>query len=105
MATHPRGPHVELVVLLASTGRLHSLATVLSDLPTTFPAAIMVQQHLAPYNSVLRTILGRGTALPVDWAHDGQVLAPGPVARRPARQVPESHTGRRPPTARRARSR
>lgn len=75
MATEAHRPVIDLVALLASSGGLAALSTVLRDLPTELPAAIVVQQHLGAYDSVLDTILRRQTARRVDWAHDGQALA------------------------------
>lgn len=72
-------PPVELVVLLASAGGLDALSIVLHDLPTEFPAAVVVQQHLGGLSSVLPTILGRQTPHRVSWARDGQPLVPGEV--------------------------
>lgn len=77
MANGAARPAVELVVLLASAGGLDALSTVLGDLPTGFPAAVVVQQHLGDHDSVLPTVLRRHTALGVGWARDGQALAPG----------------------------
>jgi two-component system, chemotaxis family, protein-glutamate methylesterase/glutaminase len=72
-------PTVELVALLASAGGLDALSIVLRDLPTEFPAAILVQQHLGGHASVLPTILRRQTARQVSWAQDGQAVEPGQV--------------------------
>ncbi|OBH88083.1 hypothetical protein A5680_24645 [Mycobacterium sp. E2989] len=77
VASDAHRPPVELVVLLASAGGLHALSTVLSDLPTDLPAAIVVQQHLGDHDSVLPAILCRQTERGVGWAHDGHVLVPG----------------------------
>jgi two-component system chemotaxis response regulator CheB len=79
MTTDTRRPAVELVVLLASAGGLDALSIVLRDLPTEFPAAVVVQQHLGGVSSVLPTILGRQTRHRVGWAQDGQALARGEV--------------------------
>ena len=79
MASGARRPVVELVVLLASAGGLEALSTVLGDLATKFPAAIVVQQHLGNHGSVLPVILRRQTAQRVSWAHDRQALWPGEV--------------------------
>jgi two-component system chemotaxis response regulator CheB len=79
MTTDTRRPAVELVVLLASAGGLDALSIVLRDLPTEFPAAVVVQQHLGGVSSVLATILGRQTRHRVSWAQDGQALARGEV--------------------------
>lgn len=74
-----RRPRIDVVVLLASAGGLDALSIVLHDLPAEFPAAVVVQQHLGGLSSVLPTILGRQTPLPVSWAQDGQAVAPGQV--------------------------
>ncbi|HWT49880.1 MAG TPA: chemotaxis protein CheB, partial [Mycobacterium sp.] len=70
---------IELVILLASAGGLDTLSIVLHDLPTEFPAAVVVQQHLGGLSSVLPTILGRQTLHRVSWVQDGQALTPGQV--------------------------
>lgn len=80
MRTHGHGSGVALVALLASAGGLEALSTVLRDLPSDFPAAVVVQQHLGGHTSVLPTILGRLTGRPVGWARQGQALTPGLVA-------------------------
>src|ERR1700726_547844 len=77
MTTDEPRPAIELVVLLASAGGLSALSIVLRDLPTEFPAAVVVQQHLGGLSSVLPTILGRQTPHRVSWAADGQAVAPG----------------------------
>jgi hypothetical protein len=79
MTADTRRPGIEVVVLLASAGGLDALSVVLRDLPAEFPAAVVVQQHLGGLSSVLPTILGRQTPLPVGWAQDGQAVAPGQV--------------------------
>lgn len=80
MTTAASGPPIELVALLASAGGLASLSTVLSDLPTGFPAALVVQQHLGGHSSsVLPNILSRRTAHQVVWARDGQTVVAGQV--------------------------
>ncbi|BAX91492.1 chemotaxis protein CheB [Mycobacterium shigaense] len=79
MASGVRPPLVELVVLLASAGGLDPLSLVLRDLPDTFAAAVVVQQHLGAQSSVLPTILGRSTARAVGWAVDGRAVQPDRV--------------------------
>jgi two-component system, chemotaxis family, protein-glutamate methylesterase/glutaminase len=92
MTTKAEHPAVELVVLLASAGGLDALSVVLHDLPTEFPAAVVVQQHLGGQSSALPTILGRSTDHQVEWALDGQVAVPGQVIVCP----PEMHMELRP---------
>jgi two-component system chemotaxis response regulator CheB len=67
------------VVLLASAGGLEALSTVLRDLPSDFPAAVVVQQHLGGHDSLLTTILRRQTGRAIGWAQDGLVVHPGQV--------------------------
>lgn len=80
MATTPHRPEIEVVALLASAGGLEALSTVLRDLPSSFPAAVVVQQHLGGHDSILPTILRRQTAREICWAEGGQPLTPGRVA-------------------------
>lgn len=79
VTTDGHGRGVELVVLLASAGGLEALSTVLRDLPSDLPAAVVVQQHLGGHDSLLTTILRRQTGHAFGWAQDGMVLRPGPV--------------------------
>src|SRR5258705_9038654 len=80
MASEAQRSAVEVVALLASAGGLDALSIVLADLPTEFPAAVVVQQHLGGgYCSVLPSILGMRSQHRVGWARDGQMLTPGQV--------------------------
>jgi two-component system chemotaxis response regulator CheB len=79
MAADADRPAIELVALLASAGGLEALSIVLRDLPAEFRAGVVVQQHLGGRSSVLPSLLGRRTAHPVQWARDGEVVAPGRV--------------------------
>ncbi|OMB94731.1 chemotaxis protein CheB [Mycobacterium colombiense] len=79
MTTDGHGRGVQLAVLLASAGGLEALSTVLRDLPSDFPAAVVVQQHLGGHDSLLTTILRRQTRRAIGWAHDGLLLRPGQV--------------------------
>lgn len=79
MTTDGDGRGVQLVVLLASAGGLQALSTVLRGLPSDFPAAVIVQQHLGGHDSLLTTILRRQTGRAIGWAQDGLVLRPGQV--------------------------
>ncbi|MBZ4547864.1 chemotaxis protein CheB [Mycobacterium avium] len=79
VTTEADRPGVELVALVASAGGLEALTTVLRDLPRDFPAAVVVQQHLAGHDSLLATILTRQSGRPVGWAANGRAVTPGQV--------------------------
>jgi two-component system, chemotaxis family, protein-glutamate methylesterase/glutaminase len=73
-------PNFDVVALTASAGGLHALSLVLAALPATFPARVVVVQHLDPrHRSLMADILGRRTPLPVREAREGDRLAPGQV--------------------------
>jgi two-component system, chemotaxis family, protein-glutamate methylesterase/glutaminase len=70
----------DIVAIAASAGGLKALSHVLSALPTRFAPAIVVVQHLDPrHRSLMASILGRRTTLPVKEAEDGEKLTPGTV--------------------------
>ena len=76
-----------IVALCCSAGGLEALTTVLGPLPAALPAAVLVLQHMPPdLSSQLPAILGRCTALSVQWAHDGDPLRPGWALVAPAGQ-------------------
>jgi two-component system chemotaxis response regulator CheB len=65
----------EIVALAASAGGLRALSEVLSFLPKSFPAAMVVVQHLDPrHRSLMADILSRRTALKVK-----QPIEPGTI--------------------------
>jgi two-component system, chemotaxis family, protein-glutamate methylesterase/glutaminase len=67
----------DVVALAASAGGLTALSRVLSALPSDFPAAVVVVQHLDPrHRSLMADILSRRTALRVKQAEEGDVLTP-----------------------------
>src|SRR5215471_13284278 len=69
-----------LVAMAASAGGVHAIGTVLSTLPSDFPASIAIVQHLAPrHESHMPAIMARQTALHVKQARDGEMLRPGVV--------------------------
>lgn len=69
-----------MVALVASLGGMAALSKVLAPLPASFPAAILVLQHLESGRvSSLPHILGRRTALRVRAAADGDALCAGTV--------------------------
>ena len=68
----------EVVALAASAGGLNALTQVLATLPETFPAALVVVQHLdRRHRSVMADILRRRTRLSVKEAALGDQLAVG----------------------------
>lgn len=68
----------DIVALAASAGGLKALTDVLAALPSDFPAALAVVQHLDPrHRSLMAEILGKRTRLQVREAHEGDVLRPG----------------------------
>ena len=70
----------DIVALAASAGGLKALTDVLAALPGSFPASLVVVQHLDPrHRSLMADILSRRTAMPVKEAAEGDVLASGRV--------------------------
>jgi len=66
--------------LAASAGGLQALSTVLAGLPPTFPAAILVVQHLdRRHRSMMAEILSRRSLLKVKQAEQGEVVVRGTV--------------------------
>src|SRR6185312_3181817 len=74
-------PCLKVVALAASAGGLEALTHVLAPLPSTFPATIIVVQHLDPrHPSFLVDILGRRTRLHVQFAEQGGHLRAGSIS-------------------------
>ena len=70
----------DLVAIVGSAGGIRAMEQVLEGLPADLPAAVVIVLHLMPRRpSVLHSILGRRTRLPVKQAEQGDVLAPGRV--------------------------
>ncbi len=79
-ARPPRFPGAafDVVGIAASAGGLRALRALLSQLPASFPAAIVIVQHLDPrHRSLMAEILSRVTPLQVKQAEEGDRLAPG----------------------------
>ena len=73
-------PPYEIVALAASAGGVSALTQVLGKLPGTFPAIVVVVQHLDPrHRSLMPEIFGRRCSLPVHQARDGMEVEPGHV--------------------------
>lgn len=70
----------DIVALAASAGGLQALSQVLSSLPASFPAAIVIVQHLdRKHRSFMADILSRRTLLLVKQAEDGDRISPTTV--------------------------
>jgi two-component system chemotaxis response regulator CheB len=88
-AERPRvRPAQQVVALVGSAGGLRGFVRVLEEMPQDFAAAVVVVMHLqAAHPSMLASILGRSSALPVKQAEAGDVLEAGHVYVAP----PDSH--------------
>lgn len=70
----------EIVAVASSAGGLAALTSLLSGLPRSFPAAVVLVQHLDPrHKSLLADMLSRCTELPVKMAEGGDRLTGGSV--------------------------
>src|SRR3954463_11481095 len=70
----------DLVVVGASAGGVEALLQLLHGLPPGLPAAVLVVLHMpVTARSAFRSVLGRGSPLPVEQAVDGAPLEPGTV--------------------------
>lgn len=79
-ADKPRLPAQQLVAIGASAGGPTALATVLKGLPSSFPAAIVIVQHVdARFAPGLANWLSQHSPLPVKLASDGDRPSPGQV--------------------------
>jgi two-component system chemotaxis response regulator CheB len=63
-----------LIVIGTSTGGLDALKQILSRLPATFPAAVLVVMHVGPYKSTLPKLLQLQSTLSVRHAIDGESI-------------------------------
>jgi two-component system, chemotaxis family, protein-glutamate methylesterase/glutaminase len=65
----------DVVALASSAGGLKALGTILSTLPATFPATLVVVQHIArDHPSLIVQIMTSRTALAVKQAHEGDEM-------------------------------
>lgn len=70
----------DVVVIASSLGGITAISQILSALPASFPAAIIIVQHLNPtHPSLLVDLLDARTALTVQWAKQGDTPRPGVV--------------------------
>jgi two-component system, chemotaxis family, protein-glutamate methylesterase/glutaminase len=76
----PQSHSFDVVAVASSAGGLAALTKLLSGLPESFPAALLVVQHLDPrHRSLMAEILSRRTALEVRQAEDGDAIVAGSV--------------------------
>src|SRR5437762_1434923 len=74
------GSAFDVLALAASAGGVEALSLVLSGLPATFPAAVIVVQHRTTQEpNFLPEVLGRRTTLRVKLAEEGEALRPATV--------------------------
>ena len=66
-----------LVVIGASAGGLPAVATILSGLPTTLPAAVVIVVHTRSRAEVLPRLLARRSGFAVELAFDQAEIRPG----------------------------
>ncbi|MBV8757550.1 MAG: chemotaxis protein CheB [Deltaproteobacteria bacterium] len=70
----------DLVVIGTSAGGVEALPKLLSQLPGTFDASVVIVQHLGPRDQpMLVHILQRAATLPVTWAEQGDRIQRGHV--------------------------
>jgi two-component system, chemotaxis family, protein-glutamate methylesterase/glutaminase len=75
-----RSPEFVVIGVASSAGGIDSLLVLTAALPTAFPAAIVVAQHLGPSpSSHLASVLARRCAIPVRAAVDDEAVLPGVV--------------------------
>lgn len=95
----PRSAGGELVLIGTSTGGPQALQQILTSIPASFPAPILVVQHMpAGFTASLAERLNRICAVAVTEASDGEAIRPGHVYIAPAgkhlkieRRGPELH--------------
>ncbi len=74
------GADFDVVALASSAGGIAAIGHILASLPASFPAAIVVVQHLDPrHRSLMAEILSRRTGLEVTQATEGDRIRPGTV--------------------------
>jgi two-component system chemotaxis response regulator CheB len=65
----------DIVAIGGSAGSLSALQQMVSELPATFPASVLVTRHLAPHQpSHFAEVLAESSALPISQALDGQPI-------------------------------
>jgi two-component system, chemotaxis family, protein-glutamate methylesterase/glutaminase len=74
------GAAYDVVAIASSAGGLTALTKVVSELPDSFPAAILVVQHLDPrHRSLMADLVDRRTALATKQAEAGDRVRPSTI--------------------------
>jgi len=68
-----------IVLIGGSAGSIDVLKRILAGLPADFPAAVLIVVHVGTRESMLPTLLERGSVLPVRHAVQGEPLVAGQV--------------------------
>jgi len=77
--TGPANPY-GIVAIAASAGGITALSRVLGSLPAGFPVPVVVVQHLdRRHETVIASVLGRRTTLPVVLASADEQAGPGTI--------------------------
>lgn len=70
----------DIIVIGASAGGLKAFETLVSQLPSNFPAAVFIVWHISPdYPSILPEILARSTSVRVKHATGKEPIRPGHI--------------------------
>ncbi len=73
-------PQFDMVAIGASAGGVEALHVVVSALPVSFPAAVLIVQHMDPrHKSMLAGLLARRSKLDVRQAVNGETIHPATV--------------------------
>ena len=68
-----------IVVVGASAGGVRALTALAKGLAPSFPAPILVVQHVGPHPSILPALLSKAGSNPASHAADGEKIAPGRI--------------------------
>jgi two-component system chemotaxis response regulator CheB len=70
----------DIVVVGSSLGGAETLSRLLSSLPASFPAAVLIVQHMAPDSpKVFARMLSKAGPLNVEYGKEGDKITPGKV--------------------------
>jgi len=68
-----------IVVVGSSAGGVRALQILVSQLPSDFPAPILIVQHIGAYRSILPTLFNRAGPIPAAHATDGDEITAGRI--------------------------